>query len=124
MSWKDSLVATNRILLSIVSTLSLLQILRLVKGDAGEDGEDEECRIVKGQYYGPVVELPAVVENVKNRGKIEESEVDQRSDQGGFSEGQKLLIIFVLNSSVEPLFEPPVKYDAVLFSIVRCCTVL
>ena len=124
MSWKVSLVATNRILLSIVSTLFLLQILRLVKGDAGEDGEDEECRIVKGQYYGPVVELPAVVENVKNRGKIEESEVDQRSDQGGFSEGQKLLIIFVLNSSVEPLFEPPVKYDAVLFSIVRCCTVL
>ena len=91
MSWKVSLVATNRILLSIVSTLSLLQILRLVKGDAGEDGEDEECRIVKGQYYGPVVELPAVVENVKNRGKIEKSEVDQRSDQGGFSEGQKLI---------------------------------
>ena len=108
----------NRILLSIVSTLSLLQILRLVKGDAGEDGEDEECRIVKGQYYGPVVELPAVVENVKNRGKIEESEVDQRSDQGGFSEGQKLIWIG-LNTSVEPLFKPPVQYYAVL-----CGTVL
>ena len=69
----------------------MLQILRLVKGDAGEDGEDEECRIVKGQYYGAVVELPAVVENVKNCGEVKESEVDQGSDKSGLSEGQKLI---------------------------------